>query len=408
MALGATLIGFSLASCGDSAHPQGVAPTSLEESSPDTLEAVLAERDAYLRARGLGALLPALGPERLPDIKELLDNRHLDLRGVELELLLHFWSSHEPIEATEWALRECPPTYRHAAVRTALESLAARDPEAAVAIVGAELAAASEEIARTAQLALVHGWFQKDRSSLERYIYDQGAGMQRQRLLYGYLLTLASAEGSGAVARWPETLNIDDQRYRLAAYRQAMSALSWVDMDTAVRFCDAHCEGPYGKGLRGVLVRTRLRNGDYGGDVVAWIGRMPEEDEAQLGGKHHALGIAYSIWALNERSAALDWMREKVAESDPEPWLPFLYAEFARQLAADSPEEGIEWAQRVAHDAAREVLLVRIARAWRMRDEAAADDWIEQSPLSEAARERARDTSRPTYIPTPGSDSSSG
>ena len=61
--------------------------------------------------------------------------------------------------------------------------------------------------------------------------------------------------------------------------------------------------------------------------------------------------------------------------------------------------EAIQWAERVEYEAARELLLVRIARAWLSQDEEAAEAWLSQSSLSERAREEARDTTRPTYLP---------
>ena len=94
-----------------------------------------------------------------------------------------------------------------------------------------------------------------------------------------------------------------------------------------------------------------------------------------------------------------DWIEQKLAGTAPEPWLRPLIGTYALQLAADSPAEAIPWAERVEYEAARELLLVRIARRWLSQDEEAAEAWLSQSPLSERAREEARDTTRPTYLP---------
>ena len=59
-------------------------------------------------------------------------------------------------------------------------------------------------------------------------------------------------------------------------------------------------------------------------------------------------------------------------------------------LAATSPAEAIEWAERVELDSEREALLVEIARSWFRQDERAAEAWLARSPLSEQAREQAR------------------
>ena len=181
----------------------------------------------------------------------------------------------------------------------------------------------------------------------------------------------------------------------------AGTTLAWADMEAAKRFCDAHCDGAYGKGLRNVLVRTRLRNGEYGGDVVEWVARVPDGDEElQRANKKHSLWVAYATWAYRERESALDWMAQKIAEAEePEPWLRQLYGEYARQLAEDSPEEAIQWAERVEDETDRERTLIRIARFWRTQDEEAAEAWLSQSSLSEQAREQARNTQIPDNLP---------
>ena len=177
-----------------------------------------------------------------------------------------------------------------------------------------------------------------------------------------------------------------------------MSALAWSDMKAALRFCDAHCDGRFGKGMRNVLIHTRLKHGEFGGEVVEWVAGAPEENEAQRENKQQSLWVAYSVWAYRDRDAALAWMGEKLS-GEPEPWVGLLMGEYSRQIAADSPADGIEWAEKIEDDVDRERTLIRISRAWRMQDEAAAEAWLAQSSLSEAARSEARDVSKPTYLP---------
>jgi hypothetical protein len=93
-------------------------------------------------------------------------------------------------------------------------------------------------------------------------------------------------------------------------------------------------------------------------------------------------------------------MSKKVA-GDSEPWVRNLYGEYARQLAADSPREALDWAERVEDDVDRERSLIRIARSWRRTDEEAAEAWLKKSSLSEVARNRARDLSQPDNLPKP-------
>jgi len=391
----AALLAFALAGC-DATPPDPAASAPVGEG----LAAALRDPDPYARARSLGALLPTLGAEAIPEVRKALDEFRLDLGAVEFELLLRFWASHEPAEATAWTFKRASPLYRNAASRTVIETWAAADPAAAVVAVESAVAEADEEIARIAELALVQGWFQKDRPGLEHYIYGLGSGVKRQRALFGYALALAAAEGSDAAIRWSEGIPEGDKRYKLEVFRQLVSALAWADMPAAARFCDAHCDGPFGSGLRNVLIRTRLRNGEYGGDVVEWVARVPELDEEQRKNRRHSLWVAYATWAYQDRESAVAWMAEKTAgPEEPEPWVRQLYGEYARLLAVDSPEKAISWAERVEDDEERELTLVRIARFWRKQDEAAAEAWLSQSTLSERARDQARNTKLPDHLP---------
>jgi hypothetical protein len=395
------LAGLAFAACdapGPSSDSASSGAAATQQATTSIAEA-LQDPDPYARARSLGALLPTLGSESLPEVKEALDNFRLDLGAVEFELLLRFWASQEPAEATAWTFKHASPLYRTTSARTVVEIWAKADPTAALVAVEDALPQSDEEVARVVQMSLVRGWFKADRPGLEQYIYSLGSGLKRQRAIFSYLLSLAAAEGSDAAIAWAEAISEEDVRYKLAVYRQLMSALAWADTDAAMRFCDVHCDGPYGKGLRNVLVRKRLRDGENGGEIVEWVARVPETSERQRENKTHSLWVAYSTWAYRERQAAMAWMRDQIAAEEPEPWLPLLYAEYARQLAPDSPEEAIGWAERVEDENDRERTLVRIARAWRKQDESAAEAWLAQSSLSERARAQARDTSQPTYLP---------
>jgi hypothetical protein len=366
----------------------------------DALADALADPDAYARARALGTLLPSLGRSAVPAVVKTLETFQLELGAVEFELLLRFWASHEPAEATRWSFKKSPPLFRIAGARTAVEIWGEADPAAAVVAVESALAEASEDVARASLLALVRGWTRTDRPGLEKYIEGLGSGVKRQRAIYAYAIALAAEDGSDAAIRWGESVPEDDRRYKLEVLRQVTSALTWADMDAALRFCQSHCDGPLGKGLRNTIIRARLRSGEYGGDVITWVTSAPEGEEEQRENKRHSLWVAYGVWAYRDREAAMAWMAEKL-EGEPEPWLQALMGEYARQLAAESPAEGIRWAEQVEDDEERELSLVRITRAWMQQDPEAAEAWLSQSSLSETARAQARDTNKPTYLRQP-------
>jgi hypothetical protein len=402
MMIWGTALAFALAGCNDSSPDQG-APPSASVPAAGAAEAALTEAlagsDPYARAARLGELLPTLGAEAIPDVRATIEHFRLDLGAAEFELLLRFWATHDPEAATNWAFKKAGFLYRAPAARTTIEVWAQQDPEGAVAAAETALAEAGEDVVSVAEVALVRGWFQKDRDAVLRYIESLGSGIKRQRSLYAYALALAGAEGSDAVIRWGESVSDEDLRYKLEVYRQVLVALTWADTESAKAFCVEHCDGPYGRGLREVLIRTRLHNGDEGGDIVEWVGLVPEDSEDLIARKKHSLWVAYSVWAYDKQDEAIAWMDRHVARQEPEPWLRYLYGEYARQLAVGNPEKAIRWAEKVEDDVDRQRTMVRIVRYWMTQDPEAAGAWLAGSPLSEKDREKARDTTAETYLP---------
>ena len=207
--IASTLVSVALAGCdaaappnraeapsADATEPDGASPTAL--ASAEVLAEALGDPDPYARARRLGALLPSLGPEAVAAVKPTLENFRLDLGGVEFELLLRFWASHDPSAAAAWALGLAAPYYQVLAIPVAVEAWARMDPIAAVAGVSAA-GDANRDLAAAVQLALVKGWSQTDRPALEKYIYGLGSGVKRQRSIFAYALALSAARASSAI-----------------------------------------------------------------------------------------------------------------------------------------------------------------------------------------------------------------
>lgn len=402
----AALVGIALPACDRRSTPETASTpqatsTATEAGAPQgrPLDEVLSEPDPYLRVQRLAALLPTLGPEAVPEAKRRLQKAALG--GAESELLVRYWATYDPAAAADWALNLASPRVKISAIATAVEVWAQNDPEAAVAGVTWAAQGGIRDVAQTVQVALVQGWFKKDRAGLEKYMQGLGSGLQRQRSVFAYALALARSEGSDAVMRWAEAVPDDDVRYKRMVYRQVTVALAWADPAGAQRWCDAECEGPYGGRLRGILGRVELQTGEDGKDILDWLSRAPEGES-----KDRALRVTFDTWGLRDRERALQWFAQQTAgDEEPPPWVHTLYGAYARQLAAESPAEAIPWAERVENDVTREEILVRIARQWLRKDHDAAEAWLEKSSLSEKARARARNLKLPSYLPDVSGDS---
>jgi hypothetical protein len=373
--------------------PAAESPASVEPAAPRAPAAVAAatealreavrDLDPYARVGGLATLLPTLGPEDVPGVKATLRDVTLNHEAPELDLLVRFWASHEPEEALRWAADDCPPGYRSGSVLTAVSRWAAADPLAAQ-IAAQQLQSERAGLRDSLQIGLAYGWYEHDASELARYIQQQGKSWSRLRLLSTFVRITIQREGPEAAMRWAEAVPEDDPGFKLDVYRQMGVNLAPFDMDAARRWCRAHCEGPYGKGLRTIVAMRWVQLGG-GGAALEWLAAPLDERQREL-----ALPQPFAEWLRLFPEEASAWLEPRARADDAEPWLRLLFPPYTLVVMRRAPAEAIWWAERVEDEEHRERLLIRVARAWRAHDEAAAEAWLAESPLSEEARGRAR------------------
>jgi hypothetical protein len=387
ISFGATLGAIALAGCDAAAPPGAAVPESVELASNapgGSLTQILLDEDPDARARALGALLPTLGPEAIPEVKEIFRDPLLERGAAEYELMIRYWARHDPAEATRWAADWSPIFYRNAAMMVTLPYWIAADLQSAmVAVQGWVLY--RPDLREAASRALVVGWYEAGHPGLTQYIYDLGAGFDQQTALATYLKVAIAKEGGDAVIRWAESVSEDDPAYKLAVYRQVASALPISDHAAAMRWCEAQCDGPYGQNLRQfIAMRWALRDGQA---ALVWLSSAPEGHERNL-----AIRATFAEWIRQDPEEVLSWMAEQTGDGEPPAWLSPVDPVYAMLLAERrSPTDAIAWAKRIEKDLEREVTLIKIARMWRASDEARAEAWLETSPLSEEARAQVRD-----------------
>jgi hypothetical protein len=135
--------------------------------------------------------------------------------------------------------------------------------------------------------------------------------------------------------------------------------------------------------MRSIIARRwALRDG---GAALAWLSTAREGPD-----KDFEVRVVFADWAQVDREAALVWMTAQT-NGELKRWHQPILPVYAQLLAADSPADGVKWAERIEHENKRRWALIEIARAWRENDEAASETWLLQSSLSEEDRERVRD-----------------
>jgi hypothetical protein len=147
-------------------------------------------------------------------------------------------------------------------------------------------------------------------------------------------------------------------------------------------WCEAHCETPNGKGMRTLMARSWVV--DDGAGTFAWLASAPEGYERDV-----AIRGAFQVWVQLDPEPAMRWMAQQT-NGTAAPWLEPTYVIYARALAKEKPEEAMQWASRIESPQDREETQIVVARLWRKADEAAAEKWLLESPLSEQARAKAR------------------
>jgi len=360
--------------------PQAQTPGPRLDLGGEDVRSILADPDAYSRARRLGALLPTLGEDAVPAIAELMRDPSVPMGAIETELLVRFWATYDPQQASLWSF-QAPLGYRVVAIVPAVELWAQADPLTAAQ--NARVASVDSGTAnQAAQIAVVRGWFFSGQPGLVDYIRDLGEGIDQQRAISIFVREMIRRDGAEAAMAWAEGLPDEPKLLKLAAFRQVGSELAMQDLPKALHWCDVHCGGPFGDGVR-KLIGTRWAAQD-GPAAMEWLSKAPEGMERDL-----AVRVAFFTWSGKNQAEAFAWLAAHGVDH-VEPWLRPAVVIYARLTSADSPSEALKWAALIPDDAERELTMVRIARRWRLQDEAAAEAWLEQSPLSEEDRQSAR------------------
>ena len=155
-------------------------------------------------------------------------------------------------------------------------------------------------------------------------------------------------------------------------------ALVPFDLAAARRFCDTHCDGPFGSSLRERIARrwaARTRRA-----ALDWLA-SPQNEETRL-------AIRYScVWGAG-RAAAVPWMKARI-EADPAgAWLEPICRSHAECGQGLDPVAGLaaadKWDPQSANGHGRDL------RAWRHADEAAAEAWLSTASLPDKVLARVR------------------
>jgi hypothetical protein len=307
-----------------------------------------------------------------------------DLDVVSIDLLVRYWATHQPLEAAEWARSKSPWVNRQDALYAAIYTWASQDPKAAVSATWDWVENNENEVSVTT--GLVRGWYTRnDDEGIRKFLRSRPPGFPGQRAIGTYVRSMIQSNRGPELRAWAESLPDDEEGFKLTVFRRSVLTLANMyepGKAEARSWCQAHCETPLGKAMRSLIARAWVV--DDGPGTFKWLSEAPEGFERDV-----AVRGAFGVWAELDQEPAMRWMGEQVAGT-PGPWLEPAYLIYARVLAKDKPVEAMRWANQIKNPQDREETEIVVARIWRGADEAAAEQWLLQSTLSEQARAKAR------------------
>lgn len=345
--------------------PDDFAPPGLTGDVRD----ILLMPDLLARTAALATLFEGLGPEALPQVQAAYSSVLLDLDDVEFVLFGDWWARFDPRAAMLWTNHHWQTRNSGPVLQAIMRQWGRSDPEAAIT---AAAAAPNNRIRRRWVDAALRGWDESVHDGALAYAESLPAGPDQQWALYVVTRRRVLRDGPEAALAWAEALPDDNENFKLNAFRRVTGAVAEVDPMRAAAFAERHLDGPYASGLpERVGMNWVVRDGDA---AMRWLAGLPAGTDREDGVRE-----TFRHWMILDQPAARQWIRGM----EPEPWLDPAIALYAKRAGQkNETEEALTWAGRIEDPDLRNPTIGWIVRYWLVRDEAAANAWLDQSGLA--------------------------
>lgn len=347
------------------------------------LRGILLERNVIARAALLSNRLNELGPDAVPAVVTLLEAGAPGIGSPEAALLVRFWAQHDPQAAAEWALTHSAPlSVRPIVAETAIEAWATADPQAARKMMEEYVSQVAGVISETGESAYIRGWYISGQPGWLEFIHEHPQDWPQQRHLETVILEMIQREGFQATVDWLEAFPDDDERFKRTVFRAAARDLAKADLEATLAWCERHCDKPYGEHTRALIARQWAS--EDGPAAMAWISKAPAGDE-----RDRAVWATFADWRRTDPEGLMAYV-DAMGPEGVEPWFYPAVDRVAMWKSWEDPLDAYRWAALIPDEQRRERAMITISWRYREVDEAGADAWIAQSPLSDEAREKAR------------------
>ncbi len=348
-------------------------------------EAAIGEPDVLERAKRIPQLMQHLDPDNVIAVAEVYD-RLLNILGeLSIRPFVAAWARFDPQAALRHTLRWGYRDKKEIGAGTAIETWALRDP-AAARDAYEQLRERNPGIEEVLFFDLLTGWLYSGEPGVDDYIASQPAARLDTAISRVAAKTLRRG-GPDALVAWVNAVTRHEayeNRFKTKAFQRGTRMVARLDPERAAAWALEHREQPYASDApRIVAEQWGMQDGPA---ALEWVRNHPDAAV-----HHQAVREGFRTWYESDRASAVAWLEAERRTAFHDPAVLF----YANDLSKRAPAEAIGWCERVADEKRRLGCLKRAATRWYKRDAEAAEAWLEQSPLDEAARSAVREPPSP-------------
>ena len=330
------------------------------------------EKNPGLQSTALLKLVESLRLADIPGALAATANQSDRVPSEFRQMLVRRWAKSDAPGAADWIEKNLTGAARAGALNIAASAWAETDP------------AGAEQWARrltdpdergNSLLAIAGEMTGANPATALSLAVDLPPGTARDEFLLHAAAEWAERDAKSAV-EWGK--QIENQELR--AQMLAAIATGFAEKDPAAAATLAAQSLPPGRAqddaVVGIVQRWVQQDASQ---AAAWVAAFPE---GQL--RDTALEAVVRLWADQDLTDAGAWINTLTERAGSD----VAIAAYVDKLSVQFPEMAVEWAAEIRNPALRDERLIHLADLWLHNDPAAARQWINQSPLSDAAKAR--------------------
>jgi hypothetical protein len=363
---------------GRSTTPSGNDPVI--EPLAAAIEAALGEPDLLERAGQTVRLLQQLGPENISEVAEVYDRMLNMLNELSIRPFVTAWAGFDPEGALEHTRRWPYMPKKKIGAGAAIRAWALRDFAAArEAYEGTRVQ--DEGLREVLLMNMLSGWVLSGRGGVNDYLAALPRG-QTDKVVTQVAGETLRHGGLEALTGWVDSVTGNDAfsiRFQKKAFQRGSRMAARWNPERAAEWVMANRGQEYAvDGPRIVAEQWGFKDGRA---ALEWVRGHPDQEL-----HHSAAHDAFLNWLKSDRKSAVEWLESEELTVFHDPAI----AVHAKELGYRKPSAAVGWCERILDEGRRLACLKKTAAQWYQRDAVAAETWLQQSPLDEAARSKVR------------------